>query len=466
REDSGDPHYVVIMMHDVTERHRLYQRLRRQALHDPLTQLPNRMMFLDRLQERFDGGDAGGRIGLCYLDLDGFKAVNDSLGHDVGDELLIRLANRLHERLVPVGHLVARMGGDEFVILVDDCQHTDDAIAVARSILDAVNQPVLINGHKLRATASVGVVERALDETDPADLMKAADITLYQAKISGKNRWAVYDADLDGQQTARHTLAATMPAALSSGELSIWYQPIVELVDGSPVGAEALIRWDHPEFGVLMPEQFLHLAEETGLIDQVGCWALGEACREAARWTRIRPERPPFLSLDLTAGQAREARIVEDVQAALSATGLPADRLQLELNGAATAVTEPVLCHNLEALAATGVRLAVDEFGTGTANLNSLRDLPVRALKLAGTFTAALDPSGTQSRVDTELVGSVIDLGRRLGLQVTAEGVDTTARLEQLQTMGCPTGQGALFPTGTAEEIERLITPVTSEPRG
>ncbi len=451
RDEKARPSYVVVMMHDVTERQRLHQRLRHQARHDPLTQLPNRMLFFDQLYDVFDAGEPGDRIGLCYLDLDGFKAVNDSLGHDIGDELLLRLANRLHERLAPVGHLVARIGGDEFVILVADCHGPSDALVVAESVMHLVREPVEIGGHQLRMTASIGVVEQPLDGTDAASLMKAADVTLYQAKSGGKNRWELFDAARDEREITRHTIAATMPSGLANGEFVIAYQPIVELATGRTSGAEALVGWRHPRFGRLDATQFVDLADETGLIDQLGAWVLRQSCTDAARWrTPSGPDR--LVSVDVTTRQTTDPRFVARVHEALGAAGLPPGRLQLELTeSVGHSFEEPALVENLRTLEAIGVRLVVDGFGAGHGNLSSLRKLPVQGFKIAETFVEALHPGRQPDPVASELVATMIDLAGRLGLDVTASGIDTQEQLQQLRTLGCRTGQGLVFGSAARE---------------
>ncbi|MGH3747900.1 MAG: putative bifunctional diguanylate cyclase/phosphodiesterase, partial [Micromonosporaceae bacterium] len=464
RDDNGEPQYVVVVMIDITDREQLHQRLHRQALHDPLTQLPNRMRLLDRLHEVFETARPGGRIGLCYLDLDGFKAVNDSIGHEVGDELLLRLANRLHELLAPAGHLVSRIGGDEFVILINDCQGSADAVAVAESVLEVVREPVFVNGHQLRVTGSVGVVEQPLSGadpavSDPAALMRAADITLSRAKSNGKDRWALFDTDRNEREVTRHTLAATMPAALTRGEFTIAYQPIVELATGRPIGAEALVQWNHPKYGLLQPAQFMTLAERTGLVDQLGRWTLRQACQQAAAWTRRQPELAPLVSVNVSARQMGEIALLDDLHSVLSASGLPAAQLQLELSeNTAMGFAESGLIDNLRTVTSIGVRLAVDGFGVGHSNLGCLRQLPVQGLKIAGAFIEGLRPPPDTDPVDEDLVATMISLAGRLGLDVTAEGVATKTQMKQLRAMGCPAGQGDFFgPAGPADDFERRL---------
>ncbi|MGH3906235.1 MAG: putative bifunctional diguanylate cyclase/phosphodiesterase, partial [Pseudonocardiaceae bacterium] len=282
RAEDGDPRFWVVMAEDVTDRYRLQSRLRHQALHDPLTQLPNRALFLDELSRVCSHGP--GRIGVCYLDLDGFKVINDSLGHEVGDQLLAEVARRLDACARGGARLAARMGGDEFAVLVDNCAGTEEVVAVADGVLKVLSEPVLIAGHELVVTASIGIVECAVAGTSAAEVMQAADITLYWAKGEGKGRWALYDAERHACQVARFTLAATMPTALEREQFYLDYQPLVHLTDGSVAGAEALVRWWHPKWGRLGPDRFIGLAEETGLIVPLGQWVLRQACWQATQW--------------------------------------------------------------------------------------------------------------------------------------------------------------------------------------
>ncbi|MEU1589388.1 bifunctional diguanylate cyclase/phosphodiesterase, partial [Micromonospora sp. NPDC005710] len=254
-------------------------RFRHQATHDPLTGLPNRTLFTERLAAALnEPGRGSQRVGVCFLDLDRFKVVNDTLGHQIGDLLLATVAERLRKAMGE--HLVARLGGDEFVILVERTAGTDDMVAVAETALAAIRTPALVDGHELQISASLGIVERQVAGANPTDLMRAADSTLHWAKAAGGARWTLYDAERNQQELARYALSAAIPAALERGEFYLDYQPLTSLRDGSLVGVEALVRWRHPELGVLRPDSFIGLAEETGLIVQLGGWVLAEACRE------------------------------------------------------------------------------------------------------------------------------------------------------------------------------------------
>jgi diguanylate cyclase (GGDEF)-like protein len=431
--------------------------LRYQANHDPLTGLANRALFTERLHAAFSSG-AGGRIGLCYLDLDGFKVINDSLGHVVGDQLLVAVASRLDGLVSADGRLVARMGGDEFVVLVEQSSTVAEVVELAKDILACLAEPVRIGGHRLSVSASIGIVERAAAESSPADLMRDADITLHWAKADGKNRWACYDQERNANEIARFTLAATMPAALAHGEFYVDYQPLLQLGDGKVFGVEALVRWAHPEFGRLGPDRFIGLAEETGLIVPLGRWVLAEACDQAREWLNTYGADAPIVSVNLAARQVAEPSLVDEVRAILEAAALPASRLQLELTESAIMGTAGAPLDALRELADLGVRIAIDDFGTGYSNLAYLRHLPVHALKIAGSFVEGLR-DGAAASVDTRIVTALVQLAHTLGLDVIAEGVETQSQVDLLRQIGCDSAQGWLFAKpGRPEEIERWLS--------
>ncbi len=442
RDEDGNPRYHVAMFQDVTEQRRLHQRLEHQANHDPLTGLPNRTLFYNTLTGALARG--GDRIGLCYLDLDGFKVFNDSLGHDVGDQLLVKVAERLGHCIADSGHLVARMGGDEFVILVERPDSREQVIELADAAVAALTAPFQIGGHHLAVSASIGIVERAVAGITAAELMKAADITLYWAKSDGGNRWALYDADRNARDVARYTLSATMPAALDRREFYLDYQPLVSLADGSVTGLEALVRWRHPRHGLIPPSRFIGLAEETGLIVALGRWVLEEACQQAGYW-RDDCAEPPFISVNLAVRQLRDRGLVDDVKRILADTGLPASALQLELTESAVMGSPGDPLDALCALSEMGIRIAIDDFGTGYSNLSYLRELPLHALKIAGSFVAGLRSPAAPDPVGERIVATLVDLAHTLGLTVTAEGVETKAQADRLRAIGCDAAQGWYF---------------------
>ncbi|MEV4497342.1 EAL domain-containing protein [Micromonospora arborensis] len=448
RHGDGRPRFTVAMIKDITQRYALQQRLRFQALHDPLTGLPNRTLFFETLGQVLDTAAAGHRVGVCFLDLDGFKAINDSLGHDLGDQLLVKIGQRLAACVAGHGHLVARMGGDEFVILLDGGDDIDDAVAVAEAALAAVAAPVHVGEHQLAVSASVGIVQCSAEETTASELMKAADTTLYWAKGAGRGRWAVYDPERSARDIARSALVAGLPAALDRGEFVLHYQPIVSLLEGRMLAVEALVRWEHPELGLIGPDRFIGLAEETGLIVRLGEWVLRRACHDAEQWRREFPDARLVVSVNLAARQADDPAIVDTVADALHTTGLPADLLQLELTESAVMGSAGEPLRSLYRLAALGVRLAVDDFGTGYSNLAYLRRLPIHSLKLAGPFVEGIRADGTDVAADhrdERIVDALVRLAHALELWVTAEAVETGVQAERLRALRCDTGQGRYF---------------------
>jgi diguanylate cyclase (GGDEF)-like protein/PAS domain S-box-containing protein len=455
RDEDGSPQFLVGMVEDNTERHVLSEKLRHQANHDPLTGLGNRALFTERLQAAFAAGD-GQRIGLCYLDLDGFKAINDTLGHVVGDQLLVRVADRLHNLVDAPGRLVARMGGDEFVVLVERTDGMPELTALAERILTTVAEPVRLGGHRLSVSASVGIVERPVATSTPADAMRDVDVTLHWAKVDGKNRWACFDPERNALEIARITLSAAMPAALERREFYVDYQPIVRLSDGKLLGVEALVRWAHPEFGRLGPDRFIGLAEETGLIVPLGHWVLAEACTQAAEWARLGGIAPQ-MSVNLAARQVAEPGLVDDIEKVLQTAGLPPTSLQLELTESAIMGTTGEPLGALRKLADLGIRIAIDDFGTGYSNLSYLRHLPVHALKVAGSFVEGLRADEPGS-VDARIVTALVSLAHTLDLEVIAEGVETRDQAERLRAIGSDSAQGWLYAKpGPPEEISRWL---------
>jgi diguanylate cyclase (GGDEF)-like protein len=426
-------------------------RFRHAAMHDPLTGLPNRALFAHRLAEIFAAPTSDCRVGVCFLDLDAFKAVNDRLGHRVGDQLLIAVADRLGGLVGGPGDggpgsggpggLVARFGGDEFVFLVEHARGPQDAIGVAEGALAVLAEPFHIDGHELPISASVGIVERPVASTDATDLMRAADITLHWAKADGKARWRIFDPDRNAREVARYTLAAAMPGALDRDEFVLVYQPIVGLTEGDLLGVEALARWRHPALGTLTPDRFIELAEDSGLIVRLGARLLEQACEQAARWYAMSPH-VPFVSVNLAVRQIRHPGLVAEVTAVLDRTGLAPDRLQLEITESAVMDNDSDTVAVLRELADIGIRLAIDDFGTGYSNLAYLRTLPVHGLKLAGPFMRGLRSPSATDPTDKAIVTTLVSLGHTLGLTVIAEGVETEAQAEVLRAIGCDGGQG------------------------
>ena len=465
---------ALLSVADISDRRELQKRLRHLQMHDPVTRLPNRTLFFERLAAALDAPPfqddslpPHGRIGLCYLDLDGFKAVNDTMGHRIGDRLLAAVAGRLTDCAERDGsgrsgsHLVARLGGDEFAILVEDSTGTAQLTELANEVLVSLQQPFDLAGRRLSVSASIGVVERASAGTSPTGLMQAADTTLYWAKEDGKARWTLFDPERNAHRMTRQALSSTLRPAVERGEFTLEYQPLVSMADGTVRGVEALVRWNHPQFGLLAPNRFVAIAEEDGTIVQLGRWVLRTACRQARRWQLDHPGEPPlFISVNVAVRQVWDSDLVADVAEILAETGLDAGLLQLELTESAVMGSAGRPLRALQALSDMGVRIAIDDFGTGYSNLAYLSRLPVSVLKLDGSFVRGFryDDGAHPSPADETIVEAMVQLAHRLGLTVTAECVETAGQAERLRRIGCDTGQGWLYSRAVApERIAELI---------
>jgi diguanylate cyclase (GGDEF)-like protein/PAS domain S-box-containing protein len=449
RGSDGSVELLIMMFEDITEQRRMHQRLLHQATHDALTGLPNRTMLLETLNELLEGAKPDERIGLAFLDLDGFKGVNDTLGHESGDRLLAEVARRLSQATDARRHLVARMGGDEFVILVPRTTGPECVTQVAEAALAALREPIILDGRRLSVTASLGLVEREAAGAKPVELLRAADMTLYWAKSDGKARWALFDSDRNEREVARYALAQALPAALEHGELFLEYQPIVDLRDGTAHGMEALVRWNHPVRGLLGPGEFVPLAEETGVIVALGRWVLRRAVYDAASWPPAPDGRRLSVAVNVAVRQVDEPGLCAEVADALEAAGLPAELLQLEITE--TAVMNPgeagrPALEALRELTDLGVRIAIDDFGTGYSNLAYLHRLPASSLKIDYSFVQALTRSSAAGHDSAEaIVASLITLAHACGMTVTAEGVETPAQAVILHALGAERAQGYLY---------------------
>ncbi|WP_344406868.1 bifunctional diguanylate cyclase/phosphodiesterase [Dactylosporangium fulvum] len=424
--------------------HNLQRELHHQAHHDPLTGLPNRVLLYRHLTDTLRDAPDDARIGVCFLDLDEFKTVNDTLGHGSGDRLLVAFADRLRACVNGADHFVARVGGDEFVVVAGGTRSAEDMTELAETMLAELSKPVRLDGHELTVSASIGIVEQPARGADPEELLRAADATLYLAKADGRARYAVFDATRNAEQLLQYGLTGRLAGALERGEFELVYQPLVSLVDGRLRGAEALLRWRHPELGTVSPNTFIPVAEQSGMIHALGRWVLRESCTAAAAWQRSHPDTPLLVSVNVSPRQCTDPRLLEDVEHALADSGLHPANLQLELTETVLMQSTGRPVQTLRKIADLGVRIVIDDFGIGYSNLAYLRHLPVHGLKLAGAFMAGIR-SLASDHVDEQIVETVIRLAHTLQMTVTAEGVETADQADRLAALGCDLGQGWHF---------------------
>jgi diguanylate cyclase (GGDEF)-like protein/PAS domain S-box-containing protein len=443
----------VMVFHDVSMARAMTSKMTHLAQHDSLTDLPNRVLLNDRLREAIILSRRHQReLAVLFLDLDRFKHINDSLGHVVGDRLLQSVAQRLLS-CVRSSDTVGRQAGDEFVVLLWEVRRAEDAAIAAAKILEALRKPHLIDEHELHITASIGIVTYPEDGTDVETLMKKADLAMYHAKQTRHDSYQFFKPEMNVRAVERQSLEGTLHYAIERQELVLHYQPQFNLASGAIIGAEALIRWRHPQRGLVPPGQFISIAEECGLIVPIGRWVLREACRQARAW-RIAGLPPLCVAINVSAVELRTPGFVAGVRATLKETGLEPRYLELEL-------TETVLIEDSRCVAAVlkelkdvGVLLALDDFGTGYSNLSQLKRFPIDALKIDQSFVRDLGVDAD----DAGIVTAVIGLGKSLHMRVVAEGVETREQLEILREHGCPQGQGYYFCRPVpAEQFRRLL---------
>lgn len=442
RGDAGQAEWVSAIGRDLSERKGLEDRLTHQATHDALTGLPNRVLLLDRLKMAMARHVRNrAPVAVLFCDLDHFKVVNDSLGHDAGDTLLRTMAERIGEAVRPTD-TVARFGGDEFVILCDQLADEDDAVMIAERIAEVIGEPVELGGHEMVLSTSIGIAFCRATHDRPEALIRDADVAMYRAKDRGRNRHEVFDDTMRARALVRLDTERTLRRALERRELRVFYQPVVDIATGAVSGFEALLRWEHPERGLLMPGEFIGLAEETGLIVPIGTWVLNQACRQLQLWRAVFPEAEDLdLAVNLSARQLAQADVVDVVGSALADSGLDPGRLVLEMTESVLMAHAADTIELLRALKGLGVRLAVDDFGTGYSSLAYLRRFPVDILKIDREFVARIgeDPE------DTEIVRLVATLAHTLGLESVAEGVERPEQLEVLRSLGCGRAQGFML---------------------
>lgn len=430
---------IVLNTRDISERAALAEQLTYQAFHDPLTQLANRALFMDRLNHALlRNQPTTSQCAVLFLDLDRFKVINDSLGHEMGDHLLIAIAERLQTIIRP-GDMLARLGGDEFTLLLEQIDTPQAAIQMAEHIQAVLQTPLMVNDREMYVSTSIGIAFSTADPNNAADLLRQADVAMYAAKHHGKAAYMVFEPRMNEHALERLALEHDLRRALERSEFRLAYQPIVDLHTNQHMGVEALLRWQHPERGMVAPAHFLPIAEETGLIKSIGRWVLLSACHWAAAWTATESNAiPPMISVNLSARQMEAPGFVDEVAAILQTTGLAPGRLKLE-------ITERVLMENvgrsqrtLQALKALGVQIAIDDFGVEYSSLSYLKHFPVDILKLDQSFVSGL---GHQS-VDNAIVQALVTLAQTLKLQLIAEGIETATQVDILCALGCRWGQG------------------------
>ncbi|MDQ3862777.1 MAG: EAL domain-containing protein, partial [Actinomycetota bacterium] len=454
--EDGEVVGAVVTFTDATERKALEVQLERQAFRDSLTDLPNRHLFMNRLGHALERTRRrrGTKVVILFMDLDNFKVINDSLGHRVGDLLLVVVAQRLRRCLRPEDTL-ARFGGDEFVVLLEDVEKPVDALRVAGRITDELRRPFTVEGRELFVTASIGIALGDARAKDPQGLVQDADTAMYRAKEEGSD-YKVFDPAMYERAMERLELENDLRRALENEEFTIYYQPRFRLGQSDRIeGVEALVRWEHPNRGLLLPDDFVPIAEETGLIIPIGGWVIREACRQAKEWQERYPSEPPLsMCVNLSAGQVRRPSLLRDVGSILLETGLKANSLILEITEGALLKDTAMIATIFRELKALGVRLAIDDFGKEYSSLSYLGRLPLDALKIDDSFVESLGESPTNRTI----VEAVISLTHSLGLEVVGEGVESAEQLERLRRMGCDLVQGYhLARPSPSEEVEWLL---------
>ncbi|MBI4934840.1 MAG: EAL domain-containing protein [Actinobacteria bacterium] len=466
RNLTGDPDVggLVVSVHDVTDRHRAEAELTHQAFHDSLTGLPNRALFHDRVEHAMRRNQRTGfDLAVVYLDLDGFKDVNDTLGHDVGDEVLRETATRLLSSVRPFD-TVARLGGDEFAILIESSTRAlDDATIVADRVLQAMTAPLHVADTAMVLSASIGIAISDAESTS-SSLLRDADVAMYHAKSNGKARWAVYDEAMRSVVVDRLELEADLAQALELGQLEVRYQPVVRLSTGDVAGFEALLRWHHPDRGVVLPSVFVPIAEDNGCILLIGEWVLREACRTAAGWQRRDPERRTTIAVNVSARQLATPQFVDQVRAALQDTGLDPRLLVLELTESSLVHDPMLVAERLRELHELQVRIAVDDFGTGYSSLTYLRQFPVDILKIDQSFVGSISDDDR----NPPILRGLLDLAKTLDLETVAEGIEGRVQADSLRAQDCEFGQGFLYASALsaagAEEMLHATTGQSSRP--
>ncbi|QEL57768.1 EAL domain-containing protein [Chromobacterium paludis] len=460
RDADGECLHYVAVFSDITQRKQAEERLHFLANHDALTSLPNRTLFMERLQAAVDRAEAGGHgLALLFIDLDRFKLVNDTLGHYAGDQLLIHIARQLQAQLQP-GETAARLSGDEFTMLLEGALGESQVAARAQTILDAITALSGAEGQQMFISASIGISMFPDDGRDADTLLVHADTAMYRAKQGGKNGFEFYTGDMNARALERLKLEYSLHRALAQRELELWYQPKVALDSGRIVGAEALLRWRHPELGLVSPDRFIPIAEESALIAQIGSWVLDTACGDIRRWrdARILPGR---VAVNVSGRQLKYGDFTQQLAETLSRHGLESRELELEITESVAMDEAGGMVDMLRRLQGLGIYLSIDDFGTGYSSLSYLKRLPVRGLKIDRSFIA----DSTRDNDDAAITRAIVSIARSLGLDVVAEGVEDEEQRVFLLGLGCQCAQGYLFSRPIpASQFEVLLAIQASQP--
>ena len=457
RDASGQVTHYVKLAEDITEKRALTERLEYLAFHDPLTGLPNRSLLLDRIGQAVAQSQRGQHVlAVVFIDLDDFKVVNDSLGHTLGDELLVQVAQRLR-RVLRAEDTVARFGGDEFVVLLPSLEHEGAVLPVLERLQAALGEPMPLSGHQLQLTVSMGATMRSGDGDSPEELVRQADTAMYRAKAEGRRCYHFYEPEMDEALQERMELDQAMRIGLERGEFYLVYQPRVDLVTGDVLSMEALVRWRHPEWGVVSPGRFIPRAEETGFILSLGREILRQACSRIRSWKdRGVPTVP--VAVNLSARELRDPDVIDRILGIMADTGLEAGELEIEITESAAMGGVAQTARMLDQLNDHGVCISIDDFGTAYSSLNYLKRLPVHAIKIDRSFIAEMEEDAANHPEDAAIVRAIIGLGENLGMQVIAEGIENQVQKVFLLDSGCLQGQGYLFSYPMlAEDVEPLV---------